>query len=265
MKKTELMGILNVTPDSCFDQGKWFDSEKAIERGIEIFRQGADWLDIGGESTRPKATPVSEEEELKRILPVIKSLKREITIPISIDTMKPNVAEAAISEGARMINDVSGFKDPLMREIAAQAEVRVCLMHMQGNPMTMQDNPSYPGGIIPCLMTWFKDRIELLLSSGIKESNIILDPGIGFGKTVADNIAIIDNLQKLQLLGFPLLIGLSRKMFMGKILNKGYPELLSATLAVNTLAILRGIDIIRVHDVSEHRDVIDLMAAMHSV
>lgn len=259
MAQTQLMGILNVTPDSCFDQGRWFDHTTAIQRGIQICHEGADWLDIGGESTRPGAAPVTETEELRRVIPVIKSLKKEISIPISIDTMKAAVAEAAIEAGASLINDVSGFRNPAMREVAAHAQIPICVMHMHENPVTMQTNPLYPQGVLPFLLDWFKKQIDLLLASGVQEKNIILDPGIGFGKTVADNVEIVQNLYEIKALGFPVLIGLSRKSFLGKIVNKGYPDLLPVSLAVNTLAILAHVDIIRVHDISEHRDVIDLM------
>jgi dihydropteroate synthase len=258
--KTQLMGILNVTPDSSYDQGRWFEPTAAIQHGIQIFRDGADWIDIGGESTRPGAAPVPEAEELRRVIPIIKSLKKEITIPISIDTMKAKVAEAAVEAGASLINDVSGFRDPAMRQVAAYAQLPICVMHMHENPTTMQANPHYPQGILPFLLDWFKNRIDLLLADGIEEKNIIIDPGIGFGKTVADNVEIVQNLHKFKALGFRVLIGLSRKSFLGKIINKGYSELLPVSLAVNTLALLANVDMLRVHDISEHRDVIDLMA-----
>lgn len=257
------MGILNVTPDSCYDGGRWFDHTAAIQRGIEISHQGADWIDIGGESTRPQATPVSEEEELKRVLPVITALKKEVSTPLSIDTMKPRIAEAAINAGATMINDVTGFRDPAMRRLAAESKLPLCVMHMRETPATMQNDPVYPEGIIPFLTDWFMRQIDLLLAEGVKESNIILDPGIGFGKTVADNIKIVQNLHQFKAFGFRLLIGLSRKSFLGKILNKTYPDLLPATLAVNALALNAGVDIIRVHDVAEHRDIIDLIGHMN--
>lgn len=259
MVQTQLMGILNVTPDSCFDQGRWFDHSIAIERGIQICREGADWLDIGGESTRPGASPVFETEELRRVIPVIKALKKETSTPISIDTMKAKVAETAIAAGASLINDVSGFRCPAMRQVAANSQLPICVMHMHENPQTMQNNPHYSHGIIPFLLDWFKKRIDLLLATGIQEKNIILDPGIGFGKTVADNVEIVHNLHKIKALGFPTLIGLSRKSFLGKMINKGYPDLLPVTLAANTLAILARVDFIRVHDIPEHRDVIDLI------
>lgn len=260
MTRTQLMGILNVTPDSCFDQGRWFTPTAAIQRGIQIYREGADWLDVGGESTRPGATPVPEEEELRRVIPVIKALKQEIPIPISIDTMKAKVAEAAIEAGASLINDVSGFRDSAMRQVAAHAQVPVCIMHMHEDPTTMQINPTYSEGILPFLLDWFKKQVDLLLASGIQEDKIIIDPGIGFGKTVIDNVTIVQNLPQIKALGFPVLMGLSRKSFLGKIINKSYPDLLPVSLAVNTLAILAQVDIIRVHDIMEHRDIITFMS-----
>lgn len=262
MPHTKLMGILNTTPDSCYDQGRWFEPSIAIQRGIQIYREGADLLDIGGESTRPGATPVSESEEMRRVIPVIKALKKEIPISISIDTMKAKVAEAAIEAGATFINDVSGFRDTEMLRLAASTQLPVCVMHMYEDPLTMQNNPYYSKGIMPFLVDWFKERIDLLLKHGIAESNIILDPGIGFGKTVADNVEILKNLNILKNLGFPLLIGLSRKSFLGKIVNKTYPDLLPVTLAAHTLAIKARVDYIRVHDISENRDIIDLLDIM---
>ncbi len=266
MMKTQLMGILNATPDSFYDKSRFFDAESAVERGQQIFSEGADIIDIGGESTRPRnvylnsdAVIVSTEEELKRVIPVISRLKQLIPIPISIDTMKPEVAAKAIEAGAQWINDVSGFRHPEMRAIASGTGVKICVMHMHGNPYTMQLDPHYDKPIIEHIRHWFSDTLEKLLQSGVKESNIILDPGIGFGKTVAHNLEIIQNLSKLKSLGFPILLGISRKFFMSKILSKPSTELLSATLAMNTIAILSYVDYIRVHDVRPHRDIIDLL------
>jgi dihydropteroate synthase len=253
---TKLMGILNVTPDSFSDLGRWFDPKLAIERGKQIYLEGADFLDIGGESTRPGATPVPEEEELKRVIPIIQNLKKEIPIPISIDTMKPKVAAAALEAGASFINDVSGFRNPLMRKLAAETSVPICVMHMHETPATMQNNPTYSVGIIPFLIDWFSRQIDLLLTEGIQSQQIILDPGIGFGKTVADNVKIVQNLQKIKELGFPVLIGLSRKSFLGKFIHKSYSELLPATLTANTLATMAEVDILRIHDVAAHKDLL---------
>lgn len=259
------MGILNVTPDSFYDGGQWHNPEKAIQHGIRLYEQGADMLDIGGESTRPQAIPVSEQEELDRVIPVIRALKQSIPIPLSIDTMKPRVARAALEAGASFINDVGGLRDPLMQQLAAETGVPVCVMHMSGDPSTMQQNPHYDEGIIPYLLDWFKKQIDSLLRVGIKEGQIILDPGIGFGKTVAHNVEILHNLAMLKALGFPLLFGASRKSFLAKLLNKPASELLSATLAVNMLAIQSGVNMIRVHDVAEHRDIINLLGKLNSM
>lgn len=264
--KTQLMGILNATPDSFYDKSRFFAVESAVERGKQIFLEGADILDIGGESSRPRnlyqkadSPAVSVEEELHRVIPVIKQLKELIPIPISIDTMKPEVASKAIEVGAQWINDVSGFRHPDMRRIAASTGVKLCVMHMQGDPYTMQLDPHYEKPIIDHLKEWFTNTCEMLIQAGVKTSQIVIDPGIGFGKTVAHNLEIIQNLPELKSLGFPVLFGLSRKYFMSKILNKPPAELLPATLAMNTLAIQSHVDYIRVHDVQEHRNIIDLL------
>lgn len=257
MNKTKLMGILNITPDSFFESFDHFN--KAIDRGIKIFEEGADILDIGGESTRPGAENVSEEEELKRVIPVILDLKSKIKIPISIDTTKPKVAKEALKAGASYINDVSGFTNPLMAELAADTKQKIIVMHMQGTPKTMQNKPEYPHGIINELLSFFDERVHFLTKKGVTEEQIILDPGIGFGKSIADNLEIIHNLGVIKSIGFKLLLGVSRKSFMGKILKQTAEHLLPATLAMNSVALLSGIDIIRVHDIKEHRMLIDLM------
>ncbi len=262
------MGILNATPDSFYDKSRFFDTESAIARGQQMHKEGADIIDIGGESTRPRNVyqnsedvKVSVEEELKRVIPVISRLKDLVPIPLSIDTMKPEVAAKAVEAGAQWINDVSGFRHPDMRAVAASTGVKICVMHMQGDPYTMQLDPHYEGPIIDHIKNWFSNILESLLQAGVKESNIVLDPGIGFGKTVAHNLEIIHNLPQIKSLGFPVLLGLSRKNFMSKILNKPTAELLSATLAMNSVAILSDVDYIRAHDVQENRDIIDLLEA----
>ncbi len=257
--KTQIMGVLNVTPDSFYDQGQHYSHEIAIARGIKLYNDGADILDIGGESTRPFASEVSAEEELERVLPVIEALKKQIPIPISIDTMKAEVAQAAIDAGASIVNDVSGFRDPAMVKVASDTGVRICVMHMKGKPKTMQENPAYPRGVVEEVIDWFRETLESLMQSGIKENNIIIDPGIGFGKTVEDNYRILHNLQKFKELGFPVLLGLSRKSFMGKVLDKPPEELLAPTIALDALAMRENVDFIRVHDVEEHRNVAVIM------
>lgn len=255
--KTQIMGILNVTPDSFFE--KWEDPSQAIRRGIEMYEQGADIIDVGGESTRPGATFVEEEEELKRVLPVIKALKNEISVPISIDTYKFNVARKALDAGASFINDVTGFKDTKMRMLAASAHVPICLMHMQKTPQTMQIAPCYPEGVLKGVLQWFDRQATLLLEEGVKKENIFLDPGIGFGKTVTHNIEIIQNFSKIKALGFPLLIGVSRKSFLKALTKKTTEELLIPSLIANALAVLKGANIVRVHDVKEHRLMLDFL------
>ena len=257
--KTQLMGILNATPDSFFDKGKYFNHEKAIERALEMIKEGVDILDIGGESTRPNATPVSEQEERQRVIPLIQTLRTQTDVSISIDTMKPKIAHEALKAGANFINDIQGLKNDPMIEVASSYDVPVCIMHMQGSPQTMQQQTHYEEDIISYLIHWFKERIKVLTKKGIKEKNIIIDPGIGFGKTVADNLKIIHNLSKFKDLGYPVLLGVSRKSFMGKIVNHPSNELLAPTLAINTIAVLSAVDIIRVHDIKEHRMIIDLL------
>lgn len=261
MKKNHkplIMGILNTTPDSFFE-GSRFQDQAAIERGLQLFHHGADILDVGGESSRPGADPVDLDTELQRVIPVISALKKQLNIPISIDTIKPKVAEAAIKAGATLINDVSGFANPEMIGVAVDTQVEICLMHTQGNPKTMQINPQYSEGIIPHLLQWFERKIDSLIAAGIPPEKIILDPGIGFGKTVDHNVEILHNICQLKTLGFPVLFGASRKSFLSKILDKPASELLAATIAANTIALLSGTDIIRVHDVLEHRDVINFL------
>lgn len=261
MTKTLIMGIINTTPDSYYETSRALTTEKAIETALRMESEGASIIDIGGESTRPYAKAVSEQEELDRVIPVIKTLQGQLTIPISIDTIKPTVARAAIKAGASLLNDVSGFRTPDMVEVAKEFDGDICVMHMQGEPQTMQDSPYYEEGIVTHLMNWFEKKANFLVKEGIHPSRIILDPGIGFGKTVADNLKILHNLPKFRRLGFRLLLGISRKSFMKKILNKPFEELLPSTLAINGLAIMAGVDILRVHDVKEHVDVVKVLEA----
>lgn len=252
------MGILNVTPDSYFI--KFPDIDAAINHGKRLHAEGADIIDIGGESTRPGAAIVPEQDELDRVIPVIKALSSTIPIQISIDTSKPKVAELAVAAGATLINDVTGFRDPAMQEIAASSNIDLCIMHMQGTPRSMQTNPQYPDGVVSHIMAWLDHQINQLIKRGVKESQIIIDPGIGFGKTVDHNLEILQNLPKIKTMGFPLLLGVSRKSFMTKILNLSTQDLLSATVAVNTVLIrAKTVDIIRVHDVGEHRSIINIL------
>lgn len=263
--RTKILGILNVTPDSSYDGGHYYSFESAIARGLQMEKEGADWVDVGGESTRPDALPVHEAEELRRVIPVIKELVKNLKIPISIDTRKAKVAEAALNAGAKMINDISGLASPEMVAVARNYQVPVCIMHMQGTPETMQLAPSYPEGVTHSLIEWFKTKIDRILKAGIQSSQIILDPGIGFGKTVAHNLEILHNLPQFGELGFPLLLGLSRKSFMMKYLEKSRNELLAASLAVNSYAVLHNVEFLRVHDVECHRDAIRILEAVKKI
>ena len=257
VKKTKLMGILNVTPDSFYEKFSTVDG--AFQRALLMIEEGADIIDVGGESTRPGSEAVGEKEEMDRVIPVIQQIRLVSGIPISIDTMKPRVAFEAIKAGATMINDVGGCRDTEMIAVAGETQVPICVMHMKGTPKTMQADPVYNEDIVSYLIRWFNEKISVLVEAGIEEKNIFLDPGIGFGKTVDDNLKIIHNLPKIKVSGCPLLLGVSRKSFMSKIVNQPTDQLLAPTIAVNSLAILSQVDMIRVHDVKEHRMVIDLL------
>ena len=260
MSNTKLLGILNVTPDSFSDGGLFQNHDAAVRHGRKLFAQGADIIDVGGESNRPGAAPVSVKEELARVIPVVKTLCKE-GIPVSIDTTKVHVAKQALENGACMINDISGFQDPCMQKLAAKWNVYACVMHMQGNPVTMQKNPVYPLGVIQTLIEFFQQKTRHLLSEGVSKDKILLDPGVGFGKTVEDNYKILNNLQTLRRCGYPLLIGLSRKSMLSQVLgtDSDPKQLAGPTLVMNTVAILGGADWIRVHDVKEHREAITLI------
>lgn len=252
--KPKIMGILNLTPDSFFDGGKYASLDDALKRAEEIFLEGADILDVGAESSRPGATPLPEEEELKRVSGFFRHLRKDYPLQISIDTTKPKIAAFALAHGARLINDISGFRDPAMLKVAAESDAELCVMHMKGRPSTMQISPRYPEGIVEHLLDFFQKKAEEMAGFGIASGRIILDPGIGFGKSVEDNFAIVRELQKLKVLGFPLLVGASRKSFLGKTLQKPPQDLLHATLVMHTVASLNGADILRAHDVSAHKD-----------
>jgi len=260
--RTWIMGILNVTPDSFSDGGAYPDKEKAVERGLEMMEEGADVIDIGGESTRPGARPVSEDEEMERILPVVRGLRKRAPVLISVDTMKAAVAEAALEAGADIINDVSAFRfDPRMAGVVSGLGAAVVLMHMKGTPETMQSDPRY-ADLFDEIRWFLKDRIEEARSAGIRRGRIIVDPGIGFGKSPEDNLALIDNLGFLEELGCPVLAGASRKSFIGKALGLPVTERLEGSIAAGVLSIARGAHILRVHDVRAMRRAADMADAI---
>jgi len=267
MKKTQLIGILNCTPDSYFQGGRYLDPKKAIEHGLRLFEEGADIVDIGGESTRPvNSTDISDEEEMERVIPVIEGIRKQTDRTLSIDTFKPNVAKAALNAGANIINDITGATNPQMRELAAESEAPIIVMHMKGAPHTIP-KPDYPNGVVSEICSFFRRQVSELLKDGVNKSQIILDPGIGggsFGKTPQQSLQILKNLKTFHALGYPLLIGLSRKSFLQKILKKEASEVLSTTLALNTMTALEGVGYIRVHDVAEHRDILTLLDYMEA-
>jgi dihydropteroate synthase len=251
-KKTYTMGILNVTRDSFSDGGLYFDKSEAIKRAFQMVEDGADIIDIGGESTRPGSEPITIEEELRRTIPVIEVLSKEVDVPISIDTYKSEVAKKALDAGASMVNDISGLRfDPEMSKVVSTYKVPVVIMHIKGTPKDMQQNPVYEA-LIPEITDYLRDCIILAIESGISEDKIIIDPGIGFGKTFNHNLEIINNLHEFTFLEKPILIGLSRKAFIGKILGDApVTDRLEGTAAAVAISIMNGANIVRVHDVKE--------------
>jgi len=246
-----IAGILNVTPDSFSDGGKFFDTQAAVEHGLKLAAEGADILDIGGESTRPHATPVPEAEELRRVIPVIEQLAARVKIPISIDTMKPSVARAAIAAGASIVNDVAANReDDAMWCLVAESGAGYVLMHMQGTPQTMQASPTYRDVVLE-VHDFFSQRLRRLANCGVAREQVILDVGIGFGKTLEHNLLLIGALRSFTTLMRPLLLGVSRKSFLGKMLGVETPGRLPAALACTALAIQAGVQIVRTHDVAE--------------
>jgi dihydropteroate synthase len=253
-KRTYIMGILNITPDSFSDGGKFFHRDRAVEQALLMERDGADIIDIGGESTRPGAEQVPVKEEIRRIVPVIEGIAGSVKIPVSVDTYKAPVAEAALSAGASMINDISGLRfDPEMTAVAAEFEVPVVIMHIKGTPRNMQKNPVYKA-LVPEIMDYLREGIDIATRAGISEDKIIIDPGIGFGKTVEHNLEIIRQLDEFAGLEKPVLLGHSRKSFIGKILGDvPVLERFEGTAAVSAIGIFNGANIIRVHDAKEMR------------
>jgi dihydropteroate synthase len=261
-KRTLLMGVLNVTPDSFSDGGLYFDKEKAIAQGLRMVEEGADLLDIGGESTRPGSKPLGLEEELRRVIPVIKSLAKEVDAPISIDTYKSTVAQKAFEAGAGMINDISGLHfDPGLAHFAAKEDIPLILMHIRGTPEMMQKDVHYDS-LFSEILLYLKDSIQRAESAGVEPQQIIIDPGIGFGKTVEDNLLIIKNLFEFRILGKPILLGTSRKSFIGKILNSDVTDRLEGTLSSIAIGVLNGAHIIRCHDVLQAKKAIAVADAI---
>lgn len=260
LNRPHVMGIVNVTPDSFSDGGKYANVDLAVAHGLALIAQGADILDIGGESTRPGATPVSLEDELNRVLPVIEALNVASTVPISIDTYKPEVMRLAIAAGIDIVNDVRALQETRAIEIVANSEVGVCLMHMQGMPQTMQLMPNY-NDVVKEVKQFLINRMQVVMGAGIAQDRIVLDPGFGFGKTTAHNIALIQALGEISDIA-PLLVGLSRKAVLGKIAGGDEQERLHAGLAVSVISAMKGAKIIRVHDVKATVDALKIVSAV---
>lgn len=258
-----LMAIVNVTPDSFSDGGKFLSSDRAVEQALQLVADGADILDIGGESTRPYADPVSAAEEIDRVLPVIEKLAAETKVPISIDTSKANVAAAAIAAGAEIINDVTGLEgDPEMVGVAVQTKAGVCAMHMQGTPRTMQDDPQYDD-VVGDVLSWMRQRKQRLLKAGIAAEKICLDPGIGFGKTFSHNVELLQRADEFLSLDAPILIGHSRKGFLGTLIGDPAVERDSGTLAITLMMASKGIHVVRVHEIAATRRALDVWLKSH--
>jgi len=262
--RTLIMGILNVTPDSFYDGGRYTLTDTAVQRGLDMLEQGADLLDIGGESSRPGAEPVPLEEELRRVIPVVRELRREAPEAwISVDTYKAEVARQAVEAGADMVNDISAATfDPDMATFVVSQNVPTVLMHMKGTPRDMQKNPFYRD-VVDEVYRYLESRRSALLHLGLPAHQIVVDPGIGFGKRVEDNLELLKNITRFRGLGAPLLVGHSRKSFIGALLQEPHPEgRLFGTLAVTAFLVMKGVEILRVHDVAENRQVIQTLESL---
>lgn len=261
-RRTHLMGVINVTPDSFYDGGRFFEPSRAVLRGVELDRQGADIIDIGGESTRPGAAAVSVASELNRVIPVIEKLTRQVNALISIDTSKAEVARKALVAGANIINDISGLRfDPQLAQLAAESRVPLILGHIQGRPGDMQNAPQY-ASLMHDICSDLGYSVKLALEAGLSREQLIIDPGIGFGKTVQHNLLILKNLSSLRRLNLPIMVGPSRKSFLGKISGLDAEERLEGTLAAAAVAIMNGAHLIRTHDVEQTKRLATILDAI---
>ena len=259
-----IMGVLNVTPDSFSDGGRYLDPDAAVAHAVAMAEQGADLIDIGAESTRPGSDPVDEKEEIRRLIPVVGAVCRKVSVPVSVDTTKAAVARKALDAGATIVNDISALRfDPLMKAVVAETGAGLVLMHMQGTPKTMQQAPSYRN-VIEEVQQFFVERIGTALEAGIAAEQILLDPGIGFGKNLEHNLRLLARLDVFVALEYPVLVGVSRKAFIGQVLARPVDERLMGTAAAVAVAILRGARVIRVHDVAPLRDVVKMVEAIVS-
>ena len=261
LSRPRIMGVLNVTPDSFSDGGDFFTPENAVTRAEQMVGEGVAIIDVGGESTRPGAAAVSLDEELQRVIPVIEALHAAVPVPISIDTRKPAVMQAAVAAGAGLINDVNALQETGAVEMAASLEVPVCLMHMQGNPETMQATPTY-NNVVEEVAAYLEEHAAACMQQGIPKARILLDPGFGFGKTTAHNLLLLQQLERLVETGFPVLVGLSRKSLIGKVLDLPVDKRLYPGVALAVLAVWKGVALVRCHDVRPTREAIEMCQAV---
>jgi len=264
LKRPLVMGILNITPDSFSDGGMYLDSNAALKRADKMIEEGVDIIDIGGESTRPGSDPVSTDEELKRIVPIIEAIKKISDIAISIDTYKPEVMKEVIDMDVAMINDIYALQKPNAIDLIKKSNVGVCLMHMQGTPKTMQLNPTYKN-VVSEVRSFLEERANLIANEGIGKTRIILDPGFGFGKTFEHNIDLLKNIESFKSLNLPILVGLSRKSFIRKILNGDHDDHLSGSISAAVLSAVKGAKILRVHDVKETQSAFKIIQVAQSI
>ena len=264
LARPQIMGILNITPDSFSDGGDFFSLDVALEQARKMVREGAAIIDVGGESTRPGAESVTLKQELDRVIPVIEAISRELQVPVSIDTSKPEVMRAAVNAGAGLINDVMALRVPGALAAARELEVPVCLMHMQGQPRTMQHAPAY-GDVVEDIKAFLLERIEACVAAGICRDKLLLDPGFGFGKTLGQNLVLLKRLHEFGELGAPLLVGISRKSMIGALLDAPVEERLYGSLAAAVLAFGQGASVVRTHDVKATADALTVAAAVRDV
>jgi len=258
-----VMGILNLTPDSFSDGGQFLNPDAAIQRVKEMIEEGVDIIDIGGESTRPGAQPLTAEEEILRVVPVIEAIREQYDIPVSIDTSKADVMKAAIDAGAAMINDVRALQEPGALGTAAELQMPVCLMHMQGQPRTMQQNPTYKN-VVEDVMSFLSSRVQACVDAGIDRNKILIDPGFGFGKTLAHNLSLLKHLPEFVSMGLPVLVGISRKSMLGVILDAEVDQRVAGGLATTVLGFEAGAKVFRVHDVKHTVDALKVCQAVQS-
>jgi len=257
-------GVLNVTPDSFSDGGRFHSFDRAVERGRSVAAEGADLIDVGGESTRPGSRPPTLAEELDRVVPVVEALGRQVPVPLSVDTSRPEVMREAVAAGASMVNDVRALRSPGALEAAAELGVPVCLMHMQRSPESMQEDPRYRDVVVE-VRTFLAERMRACLDAGIRQEHLVVDPGFGFGKTLTHNVALLASLDAFTGLGVPVMVGLSRKSVLGQLTGRTVGDRLPGSLAAAIVAVQRGATLLRVHDVAATRDVLAVLDAVGPV